>query len=382
MALQGCATQRPRRVLARRAHGAGWKAPENDAGVSGAQGLIAFTASEPDEGPITVGGSGSGEPDPARIYVVDPDGTHRRALTGGSLLKGSLAWSPDGSMLAFTTFDLDRMRERLSVMSSTGADRRVISAGYTGTFWVDTDGGICVDGGCPAAAPFADRLTWSPDGRWLAAPSTHDGGLVIVDVATGEAHSDQRSGGRGGTPGPRTGRSSLSRWTAAVSRRAGPGRVPTCCTRAIPTWGALRPGRATDPRSPSGRPSGSGEISARSCSSSTSTMARVAGSSAPGCYSRSTTWNGLPSGDRLAVLHHPVHPPTAALLTVATDGSDVRMLALCENGRDATACVRPTVAASPGLRRVASLAFRNYDGRRSALTVFRIGGRALPISGA
>ena len=133
------------------------------------QGLIAFTASKPrtDSGGGWFGG-GFQDPVPTRIYVAQPDGSNRRSLTGASLMKGSLAWSPDGSMLAFTTFDVDRMSDRLSIMSATGSDRRVICKDCTGTFWTFPEDEICIDY-CERAAPFRDRLAWSPNGRWLAA---------------------------------------------------------------------------------------------------------------------------------------------------------------------------------------------------------------------
>jgi Tol biopolymer transport system component len=352
-------------------------------GVSGAQGLIAFTASEPDEGPITVGGSGSGEPDPARIYVVDPDGTHRRAVTGASLLKGSLAWSPDGSMLAFTTFDLDRMRERLSVMTSTGADRRVICTGCTGTFWVDTDGGICVDGGCPAAAPFADRLTWSPDGKWLAAPSMHDGGLVIVDVATGAPHVTSALGAVSGTSwSPDGSELAVSVDGEGLYVVRAPDGVPTLLHAGDPYMGSppawsrdgstIAFGQAVRLR---------GDLRAKLLfvEVDDGSSRRILG---PGMLFEIYDLEWSPSGDRLAVLHHPVHPPTAALLTVATDGSDVRMVALCENGRDDDGLCSSNGGGVAWSQAGRKLAFRNYDGRRSALTVLVTGGRALPISGA
>ena len=63
-----------------------------------------------------------------------------------------------------------------------------------------------------------------------------------------------------------------------------------------------------------------------------------------------------PDGSRLAVLHHPVDPPTVSLLTLAADGSDVQMVALCENGEDrdrlcasngGSVAGHPTVSVSP-----------------------------------
>jgi hypothetical protein len=89
-----------------------------------------------------------------------------------------------------------------------------------------------------------------------------------------------------------------------------------------------------------------------------------------------------PDGSRLAVLHHPVDPPTAGLLTVAVDGSAVQMVALCENGKDADGLCSSnngSVAWSPD---GGSLAFENYDGSSHAFAVLDLAsGTASPISG-
>jgi len=353
-------------------------------GPSGStQGLIAFTASEPASGSTTGVGSGGDRSRPTRIYVVNPDGTQRGAVTRASLLKGSLAWSPDGSMLAFTTFDLDRMHERLSVMSPTGAERRVICKECTGTFWVAPEDEICVDGGCPKAAPFADRLTWSPDGRWLAAPSTPDGGLAIVEVATGEVHVTSELGPVSGTSWSPEG----SELAVAVDGESEglyvvqvPDGAPTLLhagdpyTGSPPAWSrdgsTIAFGQAV-------RAQGDLHAKLLFIDADDGSSRKILG---PRVLYEIYDLEWSPSGDRLAVLHHPVDPPTAALLTMATDGSDVRMVALCESGRDEDRLCPSNgggVAWSPTGRK---LAFRNYDGRSSALSVFKIGGRAAAIS--
>lgn len=156
-------------------------------------GLIAFTASKPEaapEGQVIIA-SGDHGLRPTWIYVARPDGSNRRRLTGASLMKGSLAWSPDGAMLAFTTYDPDRKNERLSIMSRTGADRHVFCKDCTATFWVMPEDEVCIDW-CDEVIPFSDRLAWSPDGRWLAAPRA-GGGLSLIRGLDGQGPRHPRS---------------------------------------------------------------------------------------------------------------------------------------------------------------------------------------------
>lgn len=83
-----------------------------------------------------------------------------------------------------------------------------------------------------------------------------------------------------------------------------------------------------------------------------------------------------PDGSQLAVLNHPVVPPTAGLLTMAPDGSDVRLVALCENGKDRDRLCPSNGGGVAWSSEGRELAFRNYDGRRAALSLLRIGERA------
>lgn len=349
--------------------------------------LIAFTASKPE--PAPEGGiimvTGGEEPRPTSIYVARPDGSNRRRLTGASLMKGSLAWSPDGSMLAFTTFDPNRNSERLSIMSPTGAGRRVLCKNCTATFWVMPQDEVCIDW-CERVAPFSDRLAWSPDGRWLAAPRTLEGGLSLIDITTGEVRAIR---GLGAVTGASWSSDSSSVAVSVDGAAAGLFIVdldddddPT--TR---LYGA-------DPYSgspPAWSPDGSTIAFGQAARVRGDLYAELIFVDARDGSSRKVLgtddlfevydleWS--PDGSQLAVLHHPVDPPTAALLTMASDGSDVRMVALCENGSDLDrlcASNGGSVAWSPDGRR---LAFRNYDGRRSAVVALPIGGEAVPISG-
>ena len=238
-----------------------------------------------------------------------------------------------------------------------------------------------MDGGCPAAAPFADRLTWSPDGRWLAAPSTHDGGLVIVDVATGEVHVSSALGTVSGTSwSPDGSEPAVSVDGEGLYVVQAPDGVPTLLHAGHPYMGSppawSRDG-STIAFAQAVRLRGDLRAKLLFIGADDGSSRRILG---PGMLYEVYDLEWSPAGDRLAVLHHPVHPPTAALLTVATDGSDVQMLALCENGRDEDGLCSSNgggVAWSPA----GPARLRNYDGRRSALSVLGIGGRAVPISG-
>jgi Tol biopolymer transport system component len=73
---------------------------------------------------------------------------------------GEIKWSPDGTQVAVSTYDADRTRHEVYIVDpATGASRHVSSG--------------CV-------------IVWSPDGRFLAQHIEREPGLAIVDIATGE----------------------------------------------------------------------------------------------------------------------------------------------------------------------------------------------------
>ncbi len=73
---------------------------------------------------------------------------------------GEIAWSPDGSTVAVSTYDANRTRHEVYLVDpSTGASRHMIAG--------------CV-------------IVWSPDGRFLALHTEQADGVAIMDVATGE----------------------------------------------------------------------------------------------------------------------------------------------------------------------------------------------------
>ena len=86
-----------------------------------------------------------------------------------------------------------------------------------------------------------------------------------------------------------------------------------------------------------------------------------------------------PDGTRLAAVYHPVDPPTAALLTLAADGSDLTTIALCENGKDQDGLCPPNdgrVEWSPDGK---LLAFANYADTGRSITLLALDGRAVTI---
>ncbi len=91
------------------------------------------------------------------VYRIDIDGTSLRRLTSGK--DYSAAWSPDGTHIAYATFekppeeppdqeraDEPALRRQIWVMEADGSDGRQIAI----------------------AGPWLFPLTWTPDGAWLA----------------------------------------------------------------------------------------------------------------------------------------------------------------------------------------------------------------------
>ena len=104
------------------------------------------------------------------LRIARADGTYSRALTrhGSGVYDSGAAWSPDGSKIAFVRATSDTPA-RLYTVNPDGSDLAPLASGTR------------------AAAP-----AWSPDGTMLAfvssAPSS--GGILAADVAGGAVHTE------------------------------------------------------------------------------------------------------------------------------------------------------------------------------------------------
>jgi Tol biopolymer transport system component len=78
---------------------------------------------------------------------MNADGSEQRRLTDMVSMESGPVWSPDGTMLAFLSHDLQSNGSTLFVMNADGSDQRAIHRGAT------------------------SRPEWSPDGRWIVVSS-------------------------------------------------------------------------------------------------------------------------------------------------------------------------------------------------------------------
>jgi len=129
--------------------------------------------------------SGSMKKDePARVFVVDADGTHLRQLSREASLPPAFdgdhgpAWSPDGSMVAFERTEPSTVKDRRGREQSFVDSQLVVVTVATGE-----------------ERPLADTRmrhahegwSWSPDGRHLLVLGLSAARLTVVDVDTGRA---------------------------------------------------------------------------------------------------------------------------------------------------------------------------------------------------
>ena len=108
--------------------------------------------------------SKDGSPD---LYVANVDGTGLKALTKTKEEEACPAWSPDGSLICFTSAAGGGARLYL-VNSNGGAMRRLRAVGASGVY---------------------SEADWSPDGRWIAFTALMGRQFYICVVAAGGGES-------------------------------------------------------------------------------------------------------------------------------------------------------------------------------------------------
>ncbi|MFQ4137768.1 hypothetical protein PGN35_015735 [Nodosilinea sp. PGN35] len=117
------------------------------------------------------------------LFAAALDGSRPRRLTQTAGIYGAagspLAWSPDGTQLAF--YEGNYPFQRLNVISASGGDRRLLTPE-------------------PDFQIYRSRVLWSPDGRYIAyyrahnPPFSNQEVIALVNVNTGETQSLTRPG--------------------------------------------------------------------------------------------------------------------------------------------------------------------------------------------
>ena len=147
--------------------------------TAGAEGTLVFSA----------------EPSPddyvPQLFAIEADGTGLRQLTSDETLKTAMAWSPDGTRIAYTArkFDQDHPGNEANLTSIftidvDGTGRHRVCSACTRTLYSQLPGPNAIDPAGAADYAVPDSLAWSPDGTRLAAPALSNG-VLIVDTSDG-----------------------------------------------------------------------------------------------------------------------------------------------------------------------------------------------------
>lgn len=133
------------------------------------------------------------------LFAVEGDGSGLRQLTDDGSVKTSIAWSPDGSQIAYAAMEFDPERGRFdpehqqdesnltSIFSIglEGSDERRLCSACSRTLYSQVPGpGMIIDDAGAADYGVPDSLAWSPDGTQLVAPAPSNG-LLVIDAADG-----------------------------------------------------------------------------------------------------------------------------------------------------------------------------------------------------
>ncbi len=323
--------------------------------TDGAGGPIAFVATRPH--PRVTADVVPTPPVPTDIYTVRADGSGLRRLTTDGAPKDLLAWSPDGSTLAYTVDP----RGQVWAIAASGADRRLLCtrcvaiSGGDQLAW--SPNGDRLAARAPAGIVLIDPITrrvapvrislgvaglsWSPDGRSLALTISGEG-LVILDVATGKHRVVDGAGVAGSVAWSPDGRTIVF-----TTNSYGPYRLHS---------GVV----AYD--------TGTGR--SRVLLSPGSTL---------GVYGLS--WS--PNSEAVALLYLPIHLQSQGLLTVSRNGSEIRAIALCGDAAagDGSCPSGNVVAWSPDGEHLLVEDF-TFGGDGPSLLVLTPGGTTTRVSGS
>ena len=127
-----------------------------------------------------------------QLFAIQEDGTGLRQLTDDKVLRTAMAWSPDGSQVAYAAMefepegagDEDKFTSIFTIALDGSSERRLCTE-CSRTLYSQVPGpGVVVDLAGAADYEVPDSLAWSPDGTRLVAPATSNG-LLVVDVADG-----------------------------------------------------------------------------------------------------------------------------------------------------------------------------------------------------
>jgi Tol biopolymer transport system component len=142
-------------------------------------GVIVFAGASHDDGTV-------------ELYSVNEDGSDLRQLTDDGTVKTALAWSPDGSRLAYAALEKPPTYEEpapgfssIYLMDADGTHReRLCEACTRNAYGYPNLPGIDMVSSPGLETP-ANALAWAPNGSLVAAPAA-GAGVLLIDTDTGE----------------------------------------------------------------------------------------------------------------------------------------------------------------------------------------------------